>query len=140
MTDAERIVFAIRSRGSNAQDLRDAAHEACHALDVKLRGSWERERLHRALARHCGDPGTMIYFEMRARAVEAVICEQIEGAHDLQKWVNVCLLETATTLGIALPSFDWAVDQVTKHKTRPATLRLVEQIKALAPKRAKSSA
>lgn len=126
-----RIVAAVRSRGSNASNLRDAAHEACHALDAKLRGRWERERLHSALERHCGDHGTMIYYEMRARAVEALCCEQIEGNHDVQHWALICWMETIKTMRIELPSVQWIVEQITQHKKRSATICMAERIKAL---------
>lgn len=35
---ADRILAAVRKRGSDARDFRDAVHEACHALDTQLRG------------------------------------------------------------------------------------------------------
>ena len=129
------VITAIHRRGSDASDIRDAAHEACHALDAKLHGKWERERIHRALTKHCGDVGSMVYYEVRARAVERLVTEHFGVPYDRDHWLNVCYLETAK-FGVALPSFGWLVEQVDKHRERAVTLRMVENILALGETRA----
>ncbi len=39
---AAKIIEAVRARGNDPRDLRDAAHEAHHALEVKAK-DWDRD-------------------------------------------------------------------------------------------------
>lgn len=113
---ADQIVAAVRARGNDARDLRDAAHEAHHALFAKMRGKWERDRIHKALVRKASNmPGFLVGYEMDARAVEAVVCGRFGVTHDLKQWAGVCWMETFKTLGISLPSTEWIVECVEKR-------------------------
>jgi hypothetical protein len=40
-----RLITAIHRQGSDASDIRDAAHEACHALDAITDGAEPRKML-----------------------------------------------------------------------------------------------
>lgn len=135
MTPAENLLATIRQRGTDARDLRDAAHEACHALDANVRGPWERERIHAKLEKICGDRGTMIYYELRARTVEQLVCEDFGLAYDAEKWAGVCYMETLKTMHVALPSVEWILGQIKAHHGRLATRRMVDRIKGLRRRR-----
>lgn len=91
--NAEKIIKAIRARGSDATDLRDAAHEAHHALDAKAK-KWDRESIHRALMRRhrCA----LLRSEVMARAVEQIVCTRlgVDPKGDVEKWALVACLES----------------------------------------------
>lgn len=70
--DAQALIAAIRARGSDVFDLRDAAHEAHHALSAKVRGKWTRERIHSAVIRL--GRSYELADEVMARAVESLVC------------------------------------------------------------------
>lgn len=92
---AQRIIAAVHARGSNAHDLRDAAHEAVHGLLSNL-SSWERESLHRKLVKQLGSSRGRIGLlseEVTARAVEAIVCERLGVAHDIKSFALVTLCE-----------------------------------------------
>lgn len=94
-TIARRIVAAVRARGSDANDLRDAAHEAVHGFLGEL-ASWSRISIDRALVRrirtHCGR-SEVLSEEITARAVEAIVCERLGAAHDIEQFMRVTLWE-----------------------------------------------
>lgn len=77
------VLRAVRDRGSDVEDLRDAAHEACHALEFFVPdGEWDRESIdaycqaaiqkHKARAR-----AFALRSEIFARAVEQVVCADL---------------------------------------------------------------
>lgn len=105
MSDAAaRIVAAVRRRGSDADDLRDATHEACHALDARLRGAWTRDGIHEALIAKVGsDTSELLAAEIKARAVEMLAVHRAGEDYDIERWALVCLLETSRTLRATLP-------------------------------------
>lgn len=74
LSGAAKLIEAIRARGSDARDLRDAAHEAHHALSAKVRGPWDRENIHKFVIRL--RRSDEILDEMVARAVETIVCER----------------------------------------------------------------
>lgn len=92
---ARRIIAAVQARGSDADDLRDAVHEAVHGLLGNL-SSWERESLHRKLVERLGSSHGRIGLlseEITARAVEAIVCERLGVAHDIERFALVTLWE-----------------------------------------------
>ena len=94
-TTARRIVAAVQARGSDANDLRDAAHEAVHGLLGNLT-SWERESLHRSLVERLGSSHGRVGLlseEITARAVEAIVCDRLGVAHDIEQFAGVTLWE-----------------------------------------------
>lgn len=116
MTTTEAFVAAVRARGSDARDVRDAAHEAFHALHAGVpAGQLDRESIHSALmAMRRGDAAAS---EVHARAVERLVCEQLGAPYgDPETWVSLALME-AVKSGVAYPSFQWlrdAIDRVAK--------------------------
>jgi len=92
---ARRIVAAVRALGSDADDLRDAAHEAVHGLLGNLT-SWGRNNIGRALVRRLGTPcgrSEVLSEEITARAVEAIVCERMGVAHDIEHFAHITLWE-----------------------------------------------
>lgn len=71
------VIAAVRARGNDALDLRDATHEACHALDAGLETGWTREAIHQALRRKHSAVAELFQAEVLARAVEQIACADL---------------------------------------------------------------
>lgn len=92
----ERIIAAVRARGSDATDLRDAAHEAHHALTAGLRKKWDRESIDRAICRKFQRPGAAASEEILARAVEQLVCADLGvDCGTIDHWAFICCMEAA---------------------------------------------
>ena len=90
---AEELILAVQSRGSDAIDLRDAAHEASHALEAGAR-RWDREAIHRALLRKFRRPGDLVASEVEARAVEQLVCAHFGvDCGKVERWADWSILE-----------------------------------------------
>ena len=91
---AERFVAAVRERGSDATTVRDAAHEAHHALDAGLSDLWEREAIHEALCEKRS--GAHLWLaEIEARVIEQLVCEALgaDPGGSLDHWLCVSAME-----------------------------------------------
>lgn len=144
MITANDLVTAIRSRGSNADDIRDAAHEATHAMQSRLRGPWGRERLHSALerkARREAGPRMfvteMLRYELQARAVEMLVCAHYQVPYNPEEWAMWCAMETANTYHVGVGGIDRLVDAIgisSKQRMTRALFDAVMATKALRTK------
>lgn len=104
---AQRVISAVRARGSDAEDLRDAAHEAVHGLLGNL-SSWGRNDIGRSLAgrlRSFYGRSEVTGEEITARAVEAIVCERLCVEHSIERFTGVTLLE-AIHGGVVIPVSD----------------------------------
>ncbi|HEY5553047.1 MAG TPA: hypothetical protein VIK52_14235 [Opitutaceae bacterium] len=92
-----RLIALCERRGNGKpRDLRDAAHEAFHALTVNAR-NWDREKIHRALVRKF-DRAHLWIHEMHARAVEQLVCRHFGvECGTLESWVHVSVMEAIKT-------------------------------------------
>lgn len=131
----EFVVEAVRLRGSDARDLRDAVHEAHHAISSGLRGKWERERVHQALLRmprvKKWGVAMLVQEEVDARAVERLACAKFGIEYDSEYWAMMAAMETCKTLGVGMPP-DWWIAQIGQRCTEPRiTLALDALIKKL---------
>lgn len=121
------ILAAVRSRGSNAKDFRDAVHEATHALQAKVPPPWDRERVNGYLTRFCeGRPERLVEAEARARATEMVACRQVGIDYDAPSWFTIAVIE-AGRFGISIPVVAFA-DQVERIACAQETDRRVRRI------------
>jgi hypothetical protein len=143
VTDVDAIVHAVQRYGSDADDLRDAVHEACHALEVDVpRGDWDRETIHdgimacyrkrsSAITRSF-QLAAIIRFEVTARAVERLICAKFDvDIGDPRHWANIACIEAARGVGIKLPSPDWFLEQVEKAEPTDRVQQTITRILAL---------
>lgn len=87
------VVQWVRSMGSDTVDVRDAAHEASHALEFGCE-RWDRGSIDRA-AFDVRNRRFLVSSEVEARAVERIVCEELGLPYDARKWADVCLLEQA---------------------------------------------
>ena len=130
--DPAKLLAAIQSRRCDAEDLRDAAHEAHHALFAKVRPPWDREKIHEALVRGAlRGVADLVNHEIGARAVEWLICERYDIAYDVAKWADITWWETSKTLHVSLPTNSWLVDAITNRKGRLQTKLYADQVEAL---------
>lgn len=123
---AESVVRAVQNLGSDARDLRDAAHEAHHALSCGLTNPWERERIHRAVMRR-GRAEAAIN-EIEARAVERIVCAEFGiDCGNVEQWAAIACME-AIKSGIRYPSVAWFSDRVRDYMKRPEMRSAADRI------------
>ena len=77
MTPAEKIITYVRKMGSDATSLRDASHEAHHALNAGLVKRWDRTTIDHAIMRKVRSIKGRIDEEIMARAVEQIVCADL---------------------------------------------------------------
>ena len=140
---AAAIVRAVQRYGSDADHLRDAAHEACHALEVDVpRGHWGRETIHEAIMSSYKKRSSavtrsfqlakIISFEITARAVERIVCEKFSiDIGDPEYWAGIACIEAVKVVGVQIPSVDWFLAQVKKAESTDRVKKLIERIVAL---------
>ena len=115
---ADRFVAGVRARGSDARDVRDAAHEAYHATVAHLKRPWERERIHQALLKMSrikkwGIAG-LVHEEIDARAVEQMVCVHYGVDYDAEHWAMMAAMESCKTFGTNMP-LDWWTNQISSR-------------------------
>lgn len=135
MMVADAIVAAVREKGSDPRDVRDAAHEAAHAFQTKLQGKWERERIHQALQRKAKAMGPLsraefVRYEVQARAVEQLVCQRLEIPYEPEKWRNTAWMETLKN-GINVPT-DFFNEAIERALLSRQVAQLVKQVMRLA--------
>lgn len=134
---ADVIVAAVASRGSNPRDLRDAAHEACHALMFNVKpGTWDRETINGKIERTRNGHamarimygrrfGVMIDAEVIARAVEQVVCKRFGvDCGTVEEWAHIAWMEAMQNSRILLPDglLPTAIRKAMEHDRRVGLL------------------
>lgn len=129
MTAAD-IIAAVRACGSDATDLRDAAHEAHHAIEAGVpAGQWDRETIHAAVM--AMGRGKAAASEVMARAVEQIVCADLGvdcGA--VEKWSFWACLE-AVKSGTTFPGPTWFANAVRTVMATPSARAAADAVKAL---------
>ncbi len=131
---AAAIVAKVVANGNLAHepnDLRDAAHEAHHALSVGLKGSWDRERLNRAMERK--GRSYMLLSEIEARAVEQLVCADlgVNPGGDVDRWAMVSCMEAIKNSRMDIGGPDRIADAVRRAMQRPAIRKAADRVLAL---------
>lgn len=138
LTKSERLRRAVHARGLWTRDLRDAAHEAHHALTCRLRGKWTRDRVEEALKRKFPYYSDRLADELLARAVEQLVCRHFRVREKpVEYWVAAmareCLALDNEDVG-PLPSLIEAVKKLMKSKRgRRAANRVLTLLERPAP-------
>jgi hypothetical protein len=109
---AERITANIRAMGSDAVNVRDAVHEACHAMMWGLQRKWTRDNITKKNP-YRRRPALGVRDEITARAVEALVVRSLGLEYDQDKWLLMMVMETLKFDRIALPSHEWVKEAVT---------------------------
>jgi hypothetical protein len=128
---AAQVITAIRARGSDASDLRDAAHEAHHALDAGVpAGKRGRESIHCAIARK--RPGDAAPSEVMARAVKQVVCADLGvRTEGVRHWAAISCLE-AGKRGIPWLPMAMAIEAIEEAMKSEEARRAADRVLALA--------
>jgi hypothetical protein len=125
----ERLIAAVRKRGSDARDLRDAVHEASHGLRLKMHlDTWDREEIHAA----CMDlrPGDVYVEELMARAVEQVVCDRLgQPAGPVKEWAHITWMEAFKN---GLDMGNHVEEHIVLYMGKPEVAKLADEIIALA--------
>lgn len=128
---SEQLIAAVRANGNDARDLRDAAHEAHHALEAKVkRGKWDRETIHCAVMKM--GLGRAIQSEIMARAVEQIVCADLcADCGTVEEWAMVACME-ALKSRIQVPGLDWMVARIKAAMVSPEGRKAADAVLALA--------
>lgn len=131
-TPASRLIAAIHARGSDAVDLRDAAHEACHAIRWNVPGKWTRKKI---TAANPYKSRRMFSFgladEITARAVEQIVCKRLGyTCATVEQCVLIMCMETLTYDRIEL-KFEEMKKAIEDRMESPQAAQLADQVIAL---------
>ena len=137
------VIKAVRRYGSDVDDLRDAAHEAAHGLQVNLpEGRWDRVQLDDALfakartfAHKKSIENTLEYafkylwrVEIQARAVEQIVCKRLGVLTDtVEVWANNAWLE-GNLRSITGPSLAQLVKRIYAAMKTKVVNRLADRV------------
>lgn len=128
----EALLLAIRARGSDARDLRDAAHEACHALAWNVKGKWTRKKIEASNPYRSRAKMLLgVNDEITARAVEQLVCARLGVECDpVSRAVMTMCMETVKFEGIKLP-YNEMVMAVEARMESKAAAEMAERVLAL---------
>lgn len=99
------VVQYAKARGSAPTGVRDAVHEAAHALRMNAGDNWDREYIHSRIMRL--DPGGRAQEECVARAVEREVCKKLGVEYDLEEYLFISVQEAITWARISMPLSAW---------------------------------
>lgn len=94
--------------------MRDAAHEASHALDFGIE-DWSREEIHACIDERLRT--VQLQTEVTARATEMLVCHALKLAYDVEKWAFVSFMEAIKRSRLELPR-DLAAQITTTSQTK----------------------
>lgn len=121
---AEGVVAWARAQGSDTREVRDAAHEASHAVELRV-NDWHRESIHAAVMEL--PPVERARTEVEARAVEQLVCEALGVHHEWDGFLALCAIE-ATRSGVVFPNLETLKRMVATVKRAPQVVRRAEWI------------
>jgi hypothetical protein len=120
------LLRVCRERGNHAWNLRDAAHEAFHALSVDAT-DWEREAVHRKLM-HKFRGASLWVHEMQARAAEQIVCAHFgEPPGPIEEWVHWSIME-AIKFRLPFADYDMSLDAARDSLSSAAVQKLAKRI------------
>ena len=126
---ADALVAAVRAKGSDARDPRDAAHEACHALKWGVTKKWTRDNIHAKKPRVRSNG---VSDEILARAVEQLVSADVGyDCGTVESWAFTCWMEMLKNEGISLPGGDWLEKRIRERMESPAARELADRVLAL---------
>jgi len=132
---ADNFIAAVRSMGCVPRDLRDAAHEAHHAIVGKAK-RWTRDGIHGALCKKLG-PAERIADEIMARAVEQLVTKEIAGeaCGNIEHWAMwMCMEAIKDGINGVDPSFAAKAihSAIESEEGQAAAKRVIRRVKSIA--------
>jgi hypothetical protein len=120
------LLRVCREHGNLTRDLRDAAHEAFHALSVNAR-DWEREAVHRKLMLKFRGARLWLH-EMEARAAEQIVCAHFgEPIDPIEDWVHWSIME-AIKFRLPFADYDMSLHAARHSLSSAAVQKLAQRI------------
>lgn len=131
---AAKIIAYVRSRGSDAKTLRDAAHEAHHALTTRAK-KWDRASIDAAVKRSWRDYSMRVVDEINARAVEQIVCADLGVVIDgPKKWAFVTCMESMQIDRVNIGDLSVVEAAIVRRMAHPRVRRDADAVLALAAK------
>jgi len=149
----DHLIAYATSHGIEAIDVRQAAHEIAHVQDAKLPQAipWSYDEVYRgALAVCTGSDGKLdraayVRLEIRARAIEQIVCRELGEPYDVLAWTGICYMEFAreclldllpdrSVMGLARQIFNEAGDCHTILAARSISRLRVEHAEGPGPR------
>lgn len=105
---ADDLLNLLREAGIRSDSLRDAVHEASHAVECGcLDGAWDdREAIHAAVCHTHPRPAHQVREEIEARATEWEACEQHGIDYNVESWAFTAAMESIRN-GVSMPYDAW---------------------------------
>jgi hypothetical protein len=105
---ADDLLNMLREKGVQSDSLRDAVHEASHAVECGCPDDrWgDREAIHAAVCRRHPRPAHQVREEVEARATEWEACERYGIDYDVESWALMAAME-AIRGGVSMPHGSW---------------------------------
>ena len=105
---ADDLLNMLREKGIQSDSLRDAVHEASHAVECGCPDDkWsDREAIHAAVCRRHPNPAYQAREEVEARATEWEACERYGIDYDVDAWAFMAAME-AVKCGVSMPYDAW---------------------------------
>ena len=113
---ADDLLNRLCAKGIQSDSLRDAVHEASHALECGCpEDEWnDREAIHAAVCHQYPSPSYLIREEIEARATEWEACEQYGIDYNVDSWAFTAGMESIKN-GLSMP-FDAWVEGIQRAK------------------------
>lgn len=128
----ERLLTALAAAGvtpHSSGDVRDAVHEAAHALDWDVPKPWTHDAISDCAPRRASEKFAA---ELRARAVEELVCEALSvEIEPREERALVALMEATNIDRYNVPHKDW-VKGITLYREHSETMALAARILAMA--------
>lgn len=127
----ETLIAVIRAHGNDATNLRDAAHEAHHAIEAGVpAGKWDRETIHRYVMKM--RQGDAARSEIRSRAVEQIVCRRFGvDCGTVEHWAFIACMEAMKYRIPFFQSVETVVDLVTRTMATPEAEAMADAVMAL---------
>ena len=105
---ADVLLNLLREKGIRSNSLRDAVHEASHAVKCGCPDDrWgDREAIHAAVCRRHPRPALQVREEIEARAAEWEACERYGIDYDAESWAFTAGMESIKN-GVSMPYDAW---------------------------------
>lgn len=108
MKGSDELMKLLLEAGIKSSSLRDAVHEASHALECGCEDWGDREEIHRAVLSTHPNPAEQVREEVEARATEWEAAEMFGIEYCVEDWAMVAGMEAIKT-GVSMPYDAWVL-------------------------------
>lgn len=129
--NADALIAIIRANGNDATTLRDAAHEAHHAIESGTpAGKWDRETINRYVTKM--GRGNAARSEIRARAVEQIVCRRFGvDPGTVDHWAFIACMEAMKFRAPFFGDMATVIDLINRTMATPEAEAWADAVMAL---------